>query len=102
MFKIIIKILINYNYYKYNYNIVNIEYEDALAEASGFQMPRQFRYMFGIYLPKPVFSHGQLYVAFSRARALGDVRVKVKDTDQQGKMQAKIVTKNTVCREVLS
>ena len=22
------------------------EYEDALAEASGFQMPRQFRYMF--------------------------------------------------------
>ena len=56
----------------------------------------------GIYLPKPVFSHGQLYVAFSRARALGDVRVKVKDTDQQGKMQAKIVTKNIVCREVLS
>ena len=34
----------------------------------------------GIYLPKPVFSHGQLYVAFSRARALGDVRVKVEDT----------------------
>ena len=53
----------------------------------------------GIYLPKPVF---QLYVAFSRARALEDVRVKVKDTDQQGKMQAKIVTKNIVCREVLS
>ena len=53
----------------------------------------------GIYLPKPVFSIGQLYVSFSRARALGDVRVKVKDTDQQ---QAKIVTKNIVCREVLS
>ena len=52
--------------------------------------------------PKPVFSHGQLYVAFSRARALGVVRGKVKDTDQQGKMQAKIVTKNIVCREVLS
>ena len=49
-----------------------------------------------IYLLKPVFSHGQLYVAFSRPRALGDVRVKVEDTDQQGKMQAKIATKNIV------
>ena len=37
----------------------------------------------------------------SRARALGDVRVKVKDTDQQCKMQDKIVTKNIVCCEVL-
>ena len=45
---------------------------------------------------------GMLYMAFSRERALGDVRVKVKDTNQQGKMQANIVTKNIVCREVLS
>ena len=37
----------------------------------------------------------------SRPRALGDVRVNVKDTAQQGKM-AKIVTKNIVCRKVLS
>ena len=58
--------------------------------------------MVGIYLSKPVFSHGQLYVAFSRARALEDVRVQVNDTDQQGKKQAKIVTKNIVCCEVLS
>ena len=32
----------------------------------------------------------------SRARVLRDVRVNDKDTAQQGKMQAKIVTKNIV------
>ena len=55
----------------------------------------------GIYLPKPVLSHGQFYVAFSRARALEHVRLQVKDTDQQGKKQAKIVTKNIICHAVL-
>ena len=39
----------------------------------------------GIYLPSPVFSHGQLYVAFSRARSLASVKVKVVETQQQGK-----------------
>ena len=53
----------------------------------------------GIYLLKPVFLIGLLYVSFLRARALGDVRVKVKDTDQQ---QPEIVTRNIVCCKVLS
>ena len=39
----------------------------------------------GIYLPHLVFSHGQLYVAFSRVSCFGNVRVKVEGTYGQGK-----------------
>ena len=37
----------------------------------------------GIYLPLPCFSHGQAYVAFSRARCFEDITVHVKNTSQQ-------------------
>jgi hypothetical protein len=38
----------------------------------------------GIYLPQPVISHGQLYVAFSRATSREGVKVHIKETDKQG------------------
>ncbi len=55
----------------------------------------------GIYLPKPVFSHGQLYVAFSRARSFSDVFVKVEETSTQGVIGEVTVTQNVVYPEVL-
>jgi len=59
----------------------------------------------GIYLPEPVFTHGQLYVAFSRVRRACDVKVQVLDGAQQGQLlpgSEKTFTKNVVYQEVLN
>jgi len=52
----------------------------------------------GIYLPMPVFSHGQLYVAFSRTSKLSNLRIKILDFEgKQGQLQPnKFFTKNIV------
>jgi ATP-dependent exoDNAse (exonuclease V) alpha subunit len=55
----------------------------------------------GIYLPDPVFAHGQLYVAFSRARSTKDVAVHVVQAARQGTFNRTIVTDNVVYREIL-
>ena len=58
----------------------------------------------GVYLPQPVFDHGQLYVAFSRCTSGKDVRVFVQNGKKQGKLlqnSSKVFTPNVVFREVL-
>ena len=51
-----------------------------------------------VYLPEPVFSHGQLYTAFSRVGAAQDLRVFVPNENAK---HGNVVTINVVYGELL-
>jgi ATP-dependent exoDNAse (exonuclease V) alpha subunit len=57
----------------------------------------------GIYLPSPVFAHGQLYVAFSRTSKFENVRVKIENYSESKQLIKgdSYFTKNIVYNELL-
>ena len=50
----------------------------------------------GLYLDRPVFSHGQLYVAVSRVTSKDDLRILIVENDYGDRFQ----TKNIVYKEI--
>ena len=56
----------------------------------------------GIDLQVPVFGHGQLYVAFSRARDGSNIRVRLAQSHEQGRLMQddRKFTPNVVFNEV--
>ena len=76
---------------------IKLAYAMTINKAQGQSLERV-----GIYLPSPCFSHGQLYVALSRASNPQEVKVLVSNIDgQQGMLGNKTFTKNVVYREVI-
>lgn len=57
----------------------------------------------GMHLDEPVFSHGQLYVAFSRCRRMADVKVFTTNNERQGQFAGHMgtFTRNIVFSEIL-
>jgi ATP-dependent DNA helicase PIF1 len=79
----------------------------TINKAQGQTIP-----IIGVYLPEPVFSHGQLYVALSRATAKSNIKILAFKDDRKDKnknsKKRKIseslitTTLNIVYKEVLS
>ncbi len=61
----------------------------------------------GVYLPEPVFGHGQLYVALSRVTHPDNIKLLIIDTQNQGRLELddddkdSVYTKNVVFAEIL-
>jgi ATP-dependent DNA helicase PIF1 len=73
---------------------IRLSFAMTINKAQGQTIPHV-----GVYLPEPVFSHGQLYVALSRGTSRANTKVLVKPVG--GIHQNGVYTSNVVYQEVL-
>ena len=74
---------------------IRLAFAMSIDKAQGQSLARV-----GIYLPSPCFSHGQVYVAFSRSGSRARVKVCVQSEAEQEAQQA-VYTSNPVWRQLL-
>ena len=86
---------------KYPYPFKRIQFPIRLSFAMTINKAQgQTLDFVGLYLPEPVFSHGQLYVALSRARTARCIQILIKADINDPISSTR--TKNVVYHEVLS
>jgi hypothetical protein len=58
----------------------------------------------GLFLPQPGFSHGHLYVAFSRVTKMFNIKVQILEYENQGRLKRDkdVYTKNIVYKELIN
>jgi ATP-dependent exoDNAse (exonuclease V) alpha subunit len=86
---------------------IRLSFAMTINKAQGQTIP-----VVGVYLPEPVFSHGQLYVELSRATTKSNIKIlaikdKTKDQTKDSKKRKRseslvTTTQNIVYKEVLS
>ncbi|CAG8560383.1 725_t:CDS:1 [Scutellospora calospora] len=74
---------------------IKLSFAMTINKAQGQTIP-----IMGLYLPKSVFTHGQLYVALSRVQSKDNIKVLVNNGHVEGKDG--VYTKNIVYKEVFS
>src|SRR5689334_13669875 len=72
---------------------IKLSFAMTINKAQGQTIP-----IMGLYLSRPVFAHGQLYVALSRVQSIDNITVLVKNGRFEGKDG--VYTKNIVYREI--
>ncbi|KAK9724764.1 hypothetical protein RND81_05G096500 [Saponaria officinalis] len=94
------EIVIGHHKDKYPFNFrrkyfpVKLSFAMTINKAQGQTLDKV-----GIYLPQTIFSHGQLYIALSRAKESDDVTVAINPNDSTTDEWRK--TKNIVCYQLL-